>query len=70
MSIGVLWTPMCHYWSGSSASGNGEALWGLIGGFVVRTSHEAGGIRLDSEEEFNGADASIHRIFATPEGEA
>jgi len=28
------------------------------------------GIRLDAEEEFNGADLSIHRIGATPEREA
>ena len=28
------------------------------------------GIRLDAEEEFNGTDLSIHRIFATPEREA
>jgi len=26
------------------------------------------GIRLDPEEEFNGADISIHKIYATPEG--
>jgi len=26
------------------------------------------GIRLDPEEEFNGADISIHKINATPEG--
>jgi Amt family ammonium transporter len=28
------------------------------------------GIRLDAEEEFNGADLSIHRISATPERES
>jgi Amt family ammonium transporter len=28
------------------------------------------GIRLDAEEEFNGADLSIHKISATPEREA
>jgi ammonia channel protein AmtB len=28
------------------------------------------GIRLDPEEEFNGADLSIHRITATPERES
>jgi Amt family ammonium transporter len=27
------------------------------------------GIRLDPEDEFNGADLSIHRITATPERE-
>ncbi len=28
------------------------------------------GIRLDAEEEFNGADLSIHKITATPERES
>jgi Amt family ammonium transporter len=28
------------------------------------------GIRLDAEQEFEGADLSIHRISATPEREA
>jgi len=28
------------------------------------------GIRLDQEEEFNGADLSIHKISATPERES
>jgi Amt family ammonium transporter len=28
------------------------------------------GLRLDDEEEFNGADLSIHRISATPERDA
>ena len=28
------------------------------------------GLRLDREEEFNGADLSVHRISATPEREA
>jgi Amt family ammonium transporter len=27
------------------------------------------GIRLEPEDEFNGADLSIHKISATPEGE-
>ncbi|MDP2198883.1 MAG: ammonium transporter [Sulfurimicrobium sp.] len=42
----------------------------LAGGFAVYgLLKKAVGIRLDAEEEFNGADLSIHRISATPEGE-
>jgi Amt family ammonium transporter len=42
----------------------------LVGGFAVYgTLKKLAGIRLDPEEEFNGADLSIHRISATPEGE-
>ena len=40
----------------------------LIGGFVVYGALKAMvGIRLDPEEEFNGADLSIHKIQATPD---
>ena len=43
----------------------------LAGGFVVYGLIKAVmGIRLDPEEEFNGADLSIHKITATPEREA
>ncbi|MBN2691440.1 MAG: ammonium transporter, partial [Burkholderiaceae bacterium] len=43
----------------------------LIGGFIVYgVLKKVLGIRLDAEEEFNGADLSIHRISATPEREA
>jgi len=43
----------------------------LIGGFVVYGAVRAvAGIRLDPEEEFNGADLSIHKITATPERES
>lgn len=43
----------------------------LIGGFVVYAGlRRVVGLRLDPEEEFNGADLSIHRIGATPEREA
>jgi Amt family ammonium transporter len=43
----------------------------LVGGFVVYgLLKKLVGIRLDAEEEFNGADISIHKIYATPEGEA
>ena len=42
----------------------------LAGGFAVYgLLRKAIGIRLDPEEEFNGADLSIHKISATPEGE-
>lgn len=44
------------------AFGGGLAVYGLLK-FTV-------GIRLDPEEEFNGADLSIHNISATPENEA
>jgi len=43
----------------------------LIGGFLVYGAiRKAVGIRLDPEEEFNGADLTIHRITATPERES
>ncbi|MFH2211788.1 MAG: ammonium transporter [Pseudomonadota bacterium] len=45
----------------SIALAGGFAVYGLLKKFV--------GIRLDAEEEFNGADLSIHKISATPEGE-
>ena len=42
----------------------------LAGGFLVYgLLKQLVGIRLDTEEEFNGADLSIHKISATPEGE-
>jgi ammonium transporter, Amt family len=43
----------------------------LIGGFVVYgVLKKVVGIRLNQEEEFNGADLSIHKITATPERES
>jgi Amt family ammonium transporter len=43
----------------------------LAGGFLVYgIIKSAVGIRLDAEEEFNGADLSIHKISATPERES
>jgi Amt family ammonium transporter len=45
----------------SIALAGGFAVYGLLRKFI--------GIRLDAEEEFNGADLSIHKISATPEGE-
>ncbi|MBZ0105867.1 MAG: ammonium transporter [Sulfuricella denitrificans] len=42
----------------------------LAGGFTVYgVLRKLVSIRLDPEEEFNGADLSIHKISATPEGE-
>ncbi|BCB26954.1 transporter [Sulfurimicrobium lacus] len=42
----------------------------LAGGFIVYgLIRKLVGIRLDPEDEFNGADLSIHKISATPEGE-
>jgi Amt family ammonium transporter len=42
----------------------------LIGGYVVYGGLKAAiGIRLDAEEEFQGADLSIHKISATAERE-
>ena len=42
----------------------------LVGSFIVYGLLKAAmGLRLDREEEFNGADLSIHRITATPERE-
>lgn len=43
----------------------------LIGGFFVYGAvKKLAGIRLDAEEEFNGADLSIHKISATAERES
>ena len=44
--------------------------WALFGGFVVYgLLKTVFGLRLTQEEEFDGADLSIHRITATPERE-
>lgn len=46
-------------------------VWALIAGFAVYGAIKAAtGLRLTQEEEFEGADLSIHRISATPEREA
>ncbi len=43
----------------------------FIGGYIVyAVIKKLVGIRLDAEEEFNGADLSIHKITATPERES
>jgi Amt family ammonium transporter len=45
--------------------------WALLAGFAVYGSlKKAMGLRLNQEEEFDGADLSVHRISATPEREA
>jgi ammonium transporter, Amt family len=45
-------------------------VWALLGGFVVYGLIKlAMGLRLSQEEEYDGADLSIHRITATPERE-
>ncbi len=52
--------------------GTGAAVaWALIGGFVVYGVLKATmGLRLSEEEEFAGADLSIHKIGSTPEHES
>lgn len=56
---------------GAQAIGTGLAiLVALIGGFVVYGILKLlVGIRLDQEDEYQGADLSIHKISATPNGE-
>jgi Amt family ammonium transporter len=49
----------------------GGVLWALLGGAVVYGTLKATlGLRLTAEEEYEGADLTIHRIGATPEREA
>ncbi len=44
--------------------------WALVGGFVVYgVLRQTTGLRLTAEEEYEGADLSIHKIGATPERE-
>ena len=44
--------------------------WAALGGFVVYGAIRAlVGLRLSPEEEFAGADLTVHRITATPERE-
>jgi Amt family ammonium transporter len=46
-------------------------LWATVGGFVVYGALKVStGLRLSQEDEFDGADLSIHKISATPEREA
>jgi Amt family ammonium transporter len=45
-------------------------VWALLGGIVVYGLLKATlGIRLTAEEEFEGADLSIHKIGSTPDRE-
>jgi len=45
-------------------------VWALLGGVVVYgVLKKTVGLRLSQEEEFDGADLSIHHISATPERE-
>jgi ammonium transporter, Amt family len=45
--------------------------WALCGGFIVYGLLKVStGLRLSAEEEFEGADMSIHKVSATPEREA
>jgi ammonium transporter, Amt family len=46
-------------------------VWALLGGFVVYYALKATmGLRMSQEEEFEGADLSIHKISASPDREA
>jgi Amt family ammonium transporter len=46
-------------------------VWAVLGGFVVYGVLKVTvGLRMSQEEEFDGADLSIHKISATPEREA
>jgi ammonium transporter, Amt family len=46
-------------------------VWALLGGFVVYGLLKVStGLRMSQEEEYDGADLSIHKISATPEREA
>ncbi len=56
---------------GAQLLGTGLAIvWALVGGFVVYGVLKVlTGLRLSQEEEYDGADLSIHRISATPERE-
>jgi ammonium transporter, Amt family len=46
-------------------------VWAVVGGAVLYAVLRATmGLRLTQEEEFNGADLSVHRIGSTPEREA
>ena len=46
-------------------------VWALVGGVVIYGVLKAvTGLRMSQEEEFDGADLSIHKISATPEREA
>ena len=49
----------------------GGVAWALLSGALVYgVLKSVVGLRLSAEEEYNGADLSIHRIGATPERES
>ncbi|MNT82295.1 hypothetical protein D3C72_2220090 [compost metagenome] len=56
---------------GAQVIGTGlGVVWALLGGAVVYGTLKAVmGLRLSQEEEYDGADLSIHRISATPDRE-
>ena len=48
----------------------GGVAWALAGGLVVYgVIRQVVGLRLDAEQEYEGADLSIHKIGATPDRE-
>ena len=56
---------------GAQALGSAMGVaWALLAGFLIYSTLRAAiGLRLSQEEEYEGADLSIHRIGATPERE-
>ncbi|PLK50134.1 ammonium transporter [Uliginosibacterium sp. TH139] len=57
------------FWAQLIGTLAGIAVAVIGGGIVYGTIKKIAGLRLDAEEEFNGADLSIHKISATPERE-
>jgi Amt family ammonium transporter len=46
-------------------------VWALVGGFIVYgVLKMTVGLRMSQEEEFEGADLTIHKITASPDREA
>ena len=75
IACGIFGLPMLGGLGGVSLGAQviGTALgvvWALVGGFVVYGGLKAlMGLRLSAEEEYEGADLSIHKIGATPDRE-
>ena len=59
------------FWAQALATGM-AVVWALIGGFVSYglARLACGGLKLDAEQEFMGADLSLHKIGATPDRES
>ncbi len=59
------------FWAQVLATGM-AVVWALIGGFVSYglARLACGGLKLDAEQEFMGADLSLHKIGATPDRES